>query len=217
MADCLLPQGNSNAVMIKIMNFFIGKGFTPTQACGICGNVWHESKYNPTNENKNDRDSQGRPGYSFGLFQLRDGTDPPNKPKESNSQYGHRFTDMYKYCTKNGLDYRTVDAQLSFVWAENYANFREHYMSHKDMKLEDAVDWWRRRWEVGQGIEERMKAAREAANVYRGNVKTDDCQIAEGGGDGTYNEECPPTTLAGEEQATNQPDNSGQRYTMEDT
>lgn len=146
MSKCVINNaGGGNGVMVEIINFFINKGFTPAQACGIAGNAWAESKYNPAILNPNDKGKQ-----SFGLFQWRD----------------TRYSALVKYCKDNGLNYKTASAQLQFLWHENSANFQNYYKTHPNMTLMESTKWWKQKWEVGCCLEPRVQGAKNAASVY---------------------------------------------------
>ena len=196
MTECLLPSGNNNAMMIKIINFFISKGLTPNQALGICANVFAESGYNPRADNPNDKDSHGRPGHSHGLFQWRDGTDGSNVAKNSNSIYGHRYTDMYRYCTKNNLDYNSADAQLSFCWHENGANFQKYFSENRGITAEQACKWWKEKWEVGCCLDKRLNELKKIKQVYTSSVKSSDCGVTLGDGEDSSTGGCDPSSMA---------------------
>ena len=73
--------------------FFLGKGWTPEQACGIIGNLQQESYpwLSPT--------VLGDRGAAFGVAQLH--TD--------------RQSELKLYCANHTLDYRTLEAQLAFI------------------------------------------------------------------------------------------------------
>ena len=66
-------------------------------ACGILANIERESSFNPTAEII---DTNGK--TSFGLVQWN----------------GGRYENLKTYCAQNGLDYRTVGAQLRFMQYE---------------------------------------------------------------------------------------------------
>lgn len=60
-------------------------------ACGVLANIRQESNFNPT--------VYGDRNTSYGICQW----------------HGSRFTDLKNYCSKNGLDYKTLDGQLWFL------------------------------------------------------------------------------------------------------
>lgn len=88
-------EGNSNAE--KIFNFFTKQGLTPAQAAGMVGNFFAESSLDPTKLNPNDK---GLP--SEGLAQWR----------------GDRQAQLKSFAASQGLDYRSMTAQLNFVMHE---------------------------------------------------------------------------------------------------
>ena len=92
--DTALPGGTSAE---KIFNFFTRNGLTPAQASGFIGNFYAESSLNPAARNPNDKGK-----VSEGLAQWR----------------GSRRDDLIAYSQQNGLDYKTLDAQLNFVMHE---------------------------------------------------------------------------------------------------
>lgn len=172
MAECLLGNVNDEhkGICVKIINFFIGKGFTPAQALGICANVYKESSYIVGNEN----DKSG----AYGLFQW----------------YDTRKGKFFDFCTKYDYKRTSVDAQLAYCWEENYPDwqgaphFREYYFSHKGMSSMESLIWWEETWERCQGNTEypcdrktRIAELHRLENLYKSNVKTDDCSTNFGG------------------------------------
>lgn len=189
MAECILPSGNNNAMAIKIINFFIGKGLTPNQALGICANVYGESSYRTTPTN----DESG----AYGLFQWT----------------GSRKKDLKDFCAKNGLTESSADAQLAFAWHENDRNVWQHYSSNRGMTAMQSLDYWEDNWErcfnntgSGKGCKtskekccrhsERVKELNKLTDMYKNNVKSSDCgvNIGDTGDDVSYG--CDPTSAA---------------------
>ena len=88
-------QGATDAE--KIYNFFTRNGLSPAQASGFIGNFYAESSLNPSAINPNDKGK-----VSEGLAQWR----------------GSRRDDLHSFSQRNGLDYKSLDAQLNFVMYE---------------------------------------------------------------------------------------------------
>jgi len=192
MADCLLGNVNDNfkGICVKIINFFISKGLTPNQALGICANVRQESTYDPTNENKSSK--------AYGLFQW--------SPQPS----AMRRQPFEAFCRKhnNGI-ISDPDIQLRYCWHENYRNFRDYYLSHKEMTARESLLWWQNNWEVCDDpstsedeckTKTRINELTRLENLYKSNVKTTSCKVNVDNGSGDSSSEevvCPPTTVSG--------------------
>lgn len=179
MAKCLINNtGNkgANGVMIQILNFFVGNGFTVNQACGIAGNAYCESEFDPTRRNPNDKGK-----VSFGLFQWRD-------KRFENSDNGN---DLKAYCIRKGYDYRNANAQLNFCWDENYKNFQKYYKEHPNMTATESARWWQQNWEVGSNWEKRKKGTNMAAAIYE-QLNKGECVVdtSDGGSSSNQNFSC---------------------------
>ncbi len=81
----------------KIYNFFTRNGLSPAQASGFIGNFYAESSLKPSATNPNDKGK-----ISEGIAQWR----------------GSRRDDLHSFSQRNGLDYKSLDAQLNFVMYE---------------------------------------------------------------------------------------------------
>lgn len=76
----------------QIYSYLVGTmGLNTAAACGILANIEHESGFNNT--------ALGDNGTSYGICQWHD----------------TRFTDLKNYCNKQGLSYKTITGQLSFL------------------------------------------------------------------------------------------------------
>lgn len=84
--------GSTNAE--RIWNFLTGKGFSPAAAAGILGNLQQESGLDPTAVNS----SSG----AFGIGQW----------------LGGRKTNLFNFAQQRGLDPKSLEAQLEFMWHE---------------------------------------------------------------------------------------------------
>ena len=193
MADCLLGNVNDNykGMCVKIINFFIGKGLTPAQALGICANVYKESTYKPNNENPSSK--------AYGLFQW------------SPHPTSMRRQPFEKYCRENnGGVISDPDIQLRYCWHENFRDFTNYYLSHKDMTARQSLLWWQNNWEICDipstskdecDTKTREKELTRLENLYNSNVKTNNCNVNvdNGSGGDSSSEEvvCPPTTVSG--------------------
>ena len=89
---------------IKVYNYLVGKmGLNTAAACGLLANAQHESNFNVK--------ETGDGNSSFGLFQWHKG----------------RKANLKKYCKKNGLDYQTVEGQLSYLEYELKKSYKKIY------------------------------------------------------------------------------------------
>jgi hypothetical protein len=107
-------------VAVKMIDFFKKEGFSNAQIAGIMGNAFAESSLNPTVEIT---DTNGLP--SGGLFQWN----------------GPRFSALKNYSSKTGKDYKTVEAQLSYLTTESdYKKVKQAIL--KSDKVDDATFAW---------------------------------------------------------------------------
>lgn len=84
---------SNKTVQSQIENYYKEKGFTPSQTAGVLAHAQGESSLNP---NAYRIDSNGKPSY--GLFQWN----------------GPRFESLKNWSSQQGLDYKTVEAQLKY-------------------------------------------------------------------------------------------------------
>ena len=159
-----LPPGDTtleseNQVVNTIYKTFISKGLTPEATCGIIGNIFQESGFNPTAQNPK--------SGAWGLCQwLHD-----------------RLTNLKKFAASLGKDASDVEAQCLWAWEE--ANGKDSTTKSRlndacggpegFAKLTDvkkAVDIWRKCFERC-GENEAMDARRyDAAMKYYNQVKS---------------------------------------------
>lgn len=166
MSKCVINNaGGANGVMIKILNFFVGQGYTPTQACAIAGNVYGESSFRPAIKNEIG---------CIGLFQWCS----TGKRKE-------------KLIAKYGdPGWKDINNQLNFVWGElSPGGEREsvgEYFQNKDRTLTEYTYHWLRYFETPSTDEtklrndfmpDRMKAANAAASIYS-QMNNGECTIS---------------------------------------
>lgn len=100
MAVC--ASAESLAVERQIYDYLTNiMGLPSASACGILANIEHESAFNPT--------ALGDGGTSYGICQWHAG----------------RYTALKTYCQSAGMDYRSVDGQLSYLRYELETNYTE--------------------------------------------------------------------------------------------
>lgn len=155
MSKCVINNaGGANGVMIQILNFFVGKGYTPTQACAIAGNVYGESSFRPTIKNEIG---------CIGLFQW---CSTGNRKEKLIAKYGDP-------------GWKDINNQLDFVWGElSPGGEREsvgEYFQNKDRTLTEYTYHWLRYFETpsinetklrNDFMPDRIKAAKAAADIY---------------------------------------------------
>ena len=107
-------KGSTN--LEKAFEYFVseeGGFFTPEQACGILGNLHVENGVNLRNSKDLDPDidaTEKDGAKAFGIAQWNDA------PRAANREGGlTRYAELLDFSAKNGLDYRTLYAQLSFI------------------------------------------------------------------------------------------------------
>lgn len=107
-------KGGTN--LEKTFEYFIseeGGSFTPEQACGILGNLHVENGVNLRNPKDLDPtiDAKEKDGAkAFGIAQWNDA------PRAANREGGlTRYAELLDFSAKNGLDYNTLYAQISFI------------------------------------------------------------------------------------------------------
>ena len=89
---------------IKVYNFLVGKmGLNTAAACGLMANAQEESNFNVK--------EVGDGNTSLGLFQWHRG----------------RKANLIKYCEDKGLDYQTVEGQLSYLNYELKKSYKSVY------------------------------------------------------------------------------------------
>ena len=106
----LVPQTQVSAASarktneIKVYNYLVGTmGFNTAAACGLMANVELESNFSVK--------EVGDGNTSFGLFQWHRG----------------RKQNLIKYCADKGLDYQTVEGQLSYLEYELKKSYKGVY------------------------------------------------------------------------------------------
>lgn len=113
-ADSLKLKGKTN--LEKAFEYFVseeGGAFSPEQACGIIGNLHVENAVNLRNPQDLDPtiDAQEKDGArAFGIAQWND------SPRAASREGGlTRYAELLDFSAKNGLDYKSLYAQLSFI------------------------------------------------------------------------------------------------------
>lgn len=188
MAKCLINNtGNkgANGVMIQVLNFFVEKGYTPTQACAIAGNVFGESSYNPSSKNELG---------CIGLFQWC-------------------FSRKDKVIAAYGdPGWKNVNNQLNYVWKElSSGGEREsvgnYFSKYTGKTLSEYTYHWLRYFETPTTDEDklrktflptRLEYAKKAAAVYnqmnKGECVVDESSSGGGGNGGGFS--CDDTDVA---------------------
>lgn len=83
-----------NAVHDSIYNYLAEQGFNDAAIAGIMANINHECGFNPN--------AYGDGGTSYGICQW----------------HADRFSALKNYCSQNGMDYTSVEGQLSYLMYE---------------------------------------------------------------------------------------------------
>ena len=136
-ADTELLSSGKNTV--KAFNFFTsveGGSFTPEQACGILGNLHVENGVNLNKGKDLDpaRDPTREPGgqLAYGLAQWND------SPRAANQKFGlTRYAELVDFSAKNGYNWRTMYAQLSFI---KYELFKYGFLGLNKLQRTNTVD-----------------------------------------------------------------------------
>ena len=103
----------------EIYAFMVGEmGYNRAAAMGVVANIKYESGYRPV--------CNGDGGTSYGICQWHAG----------------RKTNLINYCTENGLDYTTLDAQLRFFKYEITSRYTSvhNYLKNVENSAEGAYD-----------------------------------------------------------------------------
>ena len=125
--------------VVKAFNFFTsveGGSFTPEQACGILGNLHVENGVN-LNKGKDldpGREPTREPGgqLAYGLAQWND------SPRAANVRFGlTRYAELVDFSAKNGYNWRTMYAQLSFI---KYELFKYGFLGLNKLQRTNTVD-----------------------------------------------------------------------------
>ena len=154
-------EGSYDNVIVKIITFLTGKGFTLEQACAVCGNVFQESGYNPGAINSD--------SHASGLCQWM----------------SSRETRMRSAAKKLGKQWTDVDFQLDFLWEElkstENATLR-WFQSHKNENIETLTKKWTTLFERCSAKEycynNRVPEAKRCLSAYKnyasgGSMKSD--------------------------------------------
>lgn len=154
----VIVDGIENTVCKVCIEFFLAKGLNAAAACGICGNIEHESGF---------RTDIIEYGYTFnnggvGLCQWT------NYPR--NSSTGRR-TDMVRMV---GSDWRNdLTGQLDYLWYELnhvYTDVLNYLKSVENSELgaKSAADYFVRKFEVPADVDNTSKARQKsAAEIFK--------------------------------------------------
>lgn len=104
-----------NSVHAKIMNYFLSKGLSKHAAAGIMGNLYMESRLNPS--------AIGDGGTSGGIAQW----------------HANRFRQLKLFAKKRNKDWKDLDTQLDFLWYELNSTYRNVYEKIRNAKDSDSV------------------------------------------------------------------------------
>lgn len=104
-----------NSVHAKIMNYFLDKGLSKHAAAGIMGNLYMESRLNPS--------AIGDGGTSGGIAQW----------------HANRFRQLKLFAKKRNKDWKDLDTQLDFLWYELNSTYRSVYEKIRNAKDSDSV------------------------------------------------------------------------------
>lgn len=91
----------------RVFQALTGNGLNQAAACGVMANIDKESTFNPTATSR---------GGSYGLCQWT----------------GSRKTDLFNFCSQNGLDASSVDGQISFLLYELQTGYKSVYNTLKN-------------------------------------------------------------------------------------
>ena len=106
---------SGNSTPSKIMNYFLSKGMPKHIAAGIMGNLYVESKFNPS--------AIGDRGTSGGIAQW----------------HGNRFTQLKMFAKRRNKDWRDLYTQLDFLLYELNSSYKHVYDQIKNVKDSDSV------------------------------------------------------------------------------
>lgn len=167
MAKCLINNtGNkgANGVMIQILNFFVSKGYTPTQACAIAGNISVESGGYKPNAVEN-----GGKGEGIGLC-----------------QWSFSRKTALKDFTKNmSGGWQNVSNQLAYLWHElnndpPYKDVGKHFENNKNKTIGYYTNYWCDNFEKPDSTkahkDRRLSEAKKAAAIYE-QLNKDECVV----------------------------------------
>jgi len=183
MAKCLINNtGNkgANGVMIQILNFFVSKGYTPTQACAIAGNISVESDGYKPNAVEN-----GGKGEGVGLC-----------------QWSFSRKTALKDFTKNMTGgWQNVSNQLAYLWHElnsndsPYKDVGKHFENNKNKTIGYYTNYWCDNFEKPDSTkahkERRLSEAKKAAAIYE-QLNKGECVVdtSDGGSSSNQNFSC---------------------------
>ena len=106
---------SGDSAQSKIMNYFLSKGLPKHIAAGIMGNLYVESRFNPS--------AIGDRGTSGGIAQW----------------HGNRFTQLKMFAKKRNKDWRDLYTQLDFLLYELSSSYKNVYDKIRSVKDSDSV------------------------------------------------------------------------------
>lgn len=146
-------ERNDNAM--KIMKELIKNNYSAIIAAGIVGNMWTESKWNPTSVNKNDYGKE-----SIGLCQWRD----------------DRNVKLRKFAKSKGRNWQDIDVQIAYLITELTPKAflgENRYNTFINSKTpQEAAKWFCKYWERPKECsQERMDYAYAVYEKYNNSKK----------------------------------------------
>lgn len=171
MADCIIPSntgGDSvNSGRIRVINFLLQKGLTPTQACAFCGNIQAESSF------KSD---------------ITDGDKAHNMHSKGLAQWnGSRDTKLREFAASQGKDFTDFGLQLDFLWYElntSKIEVLKHLRNNPNESLDECTTYICRNYEnpskIYEYLTKRCSYAKEALDLYN-QLEKGECKV-----DATY-------------------------------
>lgn len=181
MAKCLINNtGNkgANGVMIQILNFFVSRGYTPTQACAVAGNISKESGgYNPNAVEKGSGEGIGLCQWSF-----------------------TRKTALKEYTKNMPGGWQSVENQLKYLGHEldtTYKPVDDYFKGHQKNTIKHYTDYWCDEFEVPDPKKAdkpgRLAEANKAAAVYNQMNKGECVVDTSGSSSGSGGFSCEPS------------------------
>lgn len=133
------------------VDFLMKKGLNAAAACGVAGNIYYESGFNPA--------SIGDHGTSFGICQW----------------HNARGTAMKNYVGSNWKS--NLTGQLKYLWHDLTKNYSGVYHYIKSVKnttkgAKDAADYFVRHFEVPANVDNESKKRQSKAADYFSKIKT---------------------------------------------
>lgn len=157
--DSLSKTSTKEEKIKAAISYFVSEGFTEEGAAGIVGNIFQESRFEPTADN----------GNHYGICQW-------NYVGVYKNPTGGRWKKILSWMESNGYNYDSFAGQLMAILksedAKSYTGYIEQIK--KATTVEQATDVWCRHYEIcgnyDEEVPKRTTFGEDALKVYKGEL-----------------------------------------------